>query len=287
MIIDAHNHPDWHGHDVEKFIENMDKNEIDVTWLLTWIAPEDEYAGSYGGVLTTMLDNGPVPFERALYYKDKYPDKFVLGYCPDPRDPKAISKLRAAVNIYGVRLCGELKLRMMYDNPDAIRYFQACGEMGLPVTVHLDYEFDRPEYHPWSNFWYGGGIEAFGRAVAQCPKTIFMGHAPGFWAHISGDDQFDKMPYPEGPVVPGGRLQELLDLYNNLYCDISAGSGCNALARDPEHAVKFINKYQDRIVYARDYFDDRHKVFLDSIELSQDVRDKIFYKNALKLVPLD
>lgn len=287
MIIDAHNHPDWHGHDVEKFIENMDKNQIDVTWLLTWIAPEDEYAGSYGGVLTTMLNNGPVPFERALHYKEKYPEKFVLGYCPDPRDPQAIAKLKAAVGIYGVKICGELKLRMMYDNPDAIRFFQACGEMGLPVTVHLDYEFDRPENHPWPNFWYGGGIEAFGRAVAKCPETIFMGHAPGFWAHISGDDQFDKVAYPEGPVAPGGELQKLLDRYNNLYCDISAGSGCNALSRDPEHAVKFINKYQDRIVYARDYFDDRHKVFLDSIELTQEVRDKIFYKNALKLVPLD
>ena len=164
MIIDAHNHPDWHGHDVEKFIENMDKNEIDVTWLYTWISPKNEYAGSYGGILTTMWENGPVPFERVLYYKDRYPDRFVTGYCPDPREPDAISKLKAAVNIYGVRIVGELKLRMMYDNPDAIKFYQACGEMNLPVMVHIDYEFDSVENHPWSNFWYGGGIDAFERA---------------------------------------------------------------------------------------------------------------------------
>ncbi|MFO7611777.1 MAG: amidohydrolase family protein [Clostridia bacterium] len=287
MIIDAHNHPDWHGHDLEKFIENMKMNEIDVTWILTWIAPADEYAGSYGGVLTTMYDNGPVPFERALHYKEKYPDKFVLGYCPDVRDPDAIAKMKAAVNIYGVRTCGELKLRMMYDNPDAVRFFRACGDMGLPVTLHLDYEFDSVENHPWPNFWYGGGIDALERALAKCPETIFLGHAPGFWAHISDDDKFDKAPYPEGPVLPGGRLIELLEKYGNLYCDISAGSGCNALSRDPGHAVGFINKYQDRILYGRDYFDDRHRKFLDSIDLSMDVRDKIFYKNALRLVPLD
>ncbi|HPQ46998.1 MAG TPA: amidohydrolase family protein [Clostridia bacterium] len=287
MIIDAHNHPDWHGHDLGRFLENMEMNDIDVTWLLTWIAPESEYAGSYGGVLPTMLYKGPVPFERALYYKEKYPEKFVLGYCPDPREPDAISKLRSAVKIYGVKVCGELKLRMMYDNPDAIRFFRECGELGLPVTVHLDYEFDNVENHPWSNFWYGGGIDAFERAVAACPDTIFMGHAPGFWAHISGDDKFDKTPYPDGPVLPGGRLIEIFDKYDNVYGDLSAGSGCNALSRDPGHALMFIEKYQDRLVYARDYFDDRHRKFIDSLKLSGEVRDKIYYKNALKLVPLD
>lgn len=25
-IIDAHNHPDWHGHDFTRFIENMDEH---------------------------------------------------------------------------------------------------------------------------------------------------------------------------------------------------------------------------------------------------------------------
>ncbi len=39
MIIDAHNHPDWHGHDLAKFLANMDANGIDVTWLLSWEAP--------------------------------------------------------------------------------------------------------------------------------------------------------------------------------------------------------------------------------------------------------
>jgi predicted TIM-barrel fold metal-dependent hydrolase len=287
MIIDAHNHPDWHGHNLDAFIANMDENEIDVTWLLTWISPKDEYSSSYSGVLTTMLPGGPVPFERVLHYKERHPDKFVLGYCPDPREPDAISKLRAAKEIYGVKVCGELKLRMMYDNPDALRFFKVCGEMGLPVIVHLDYEFDSETNHPWPNFWYGGGIEAFERAVQKCPETVFLGHAPGFWAHISGDDLYDKAPYPEGPVVPGGKLIEMLDKYENLYCDISAGSGCNALSRDPEHALKFINRHRDRILYGRDYFDNRHRKFLDSLELDSKTRQMIFCDNALKLVPLD
>ena len=287
MRIDAHNHPDWHGCDVEKFIENMEQHDIDVTWLFTWICPNDEFDTKYGDALTVMYDNGPVSFERALYYKEKYPDKFVLGYCPDPRDPQAINKLKAAVKIYGVRICGELKLRMMYDNPDAIRFFKECGKLNIPVTVHIDYEFDKDTNAPWPNFWYGGGIDAFERAIKLCPDTTFLGHAPGFWAHISGDDQFDKVAYPKGPVVAGGKLVDLLDKYPNLYCDISAGSGNNALSRDREFGKKFLIKYQDRILYARDYFDSIHRDFIDSLNLDKEVLDKIYYKNALKLVPLD
>ncbi|MFO7637664.1 MAG: amidohydrolase family protein [Clostridia bacterium] len=287
MIIDAHNHPDWHGHDVDKFIRNMDENQIDVCWLLTWICPKGEYDCKNGWAHAVMYGNGPIPFERALFYKEKHPDRFVLGYCPDPRDPDAVMKLRAAASIYGVKLCGELKLRMMYDNPDAIRMFRACGELGLPVTVHLDYEFNSSENHPWPNFWYGGGIDAFERAVKACPETIFLGHAPGFWAHISGDDQYDKVPYPTGEVKPGGRIIGMLEKYENLYCDLSAGSGRNSLERDLDHARGFVTTYQDRILYARDYFDDAHRKLIDSMGLDRGILDKLYYKNALKLVPLD
>ena len=42
MIIDVHNHPDWHGHDLGKFGANMDRHGIDTTWLLSWEAPADE-----------------------------------------------------------------------------------------------------------------------------------------------------------------------------------------------------------------------------------------------------
>ena len=42
MIIDAHNHVNWLGFAPEKIIENMDRNHIDRTWLLSWEAPESE-----------------------------------------------------------------------------------------------------------------------------------------------------------------------------------------------------------------------------------------------------
>ncbi|MEN6356171.1 MAG: amidohydrolase family protein [Armatimonadota bacterium] len=288
MIIDAHNHPDWHGHNLDRFLKNMDDHNIDITWLLSWETPADEHDPAFLPVLPPEAGTDcAISFDRCISYAERAPGRFILGYTPDPRKPDAIDKLDAAIRIYGVRICGELKFRMMYDNPDALRMFRFCGEKGLPVIVHLDYEFETYAKYPRPNYWYGGGIEALERAVKACPDTIFLGHAPGFWAHISGDDKFDKEPYPTGKVEPGGKLIDMLDTYPNLYCDISSGSGCNALSRDPEFGRQFLIDYSDRILYARDYFDNKHQEFINSLDLPKEVTNQIYSGNALKLVPLN
>jgi predicted TIM-barrel fold metal-dependent hydrolase len=78
----------------------------------------------------------------------------------------------------------------------------------------------------------------------------------------------------------------MLRTYPNLYCDLSAGSGLNALQRDVEFAKEFIFEFQDRLLFGRDFFDDNLYKFLISLSLPQEILDKIFYKNALKLVPI-
>jgi predicted TIM-barrel fold metal-dependent hydrolase len=287
MIIDAHNHPDWHGHDFRKFLANMERYSIDITWLLTWECPSNEYdAGYTRAIFPPNNRDTAIPFERCLSYSQRAPGKFILGYAPDPRKPHAIAQLEAAIEIYGVKVFGELKLRMMYDNLDAIRMFRFCGKRQLPVIVHLDYSFEAPPGSLRPDWWYGGGIEVLERAIIACPDTVFLGHAPGFWSHISGDDQYDKVGYPSGKVVPGGKLVAMLRKYPNLYCDLSANSGLNALKRDPEFAKEFLIEFQDRILYGRDYFDNAHQEFLNSLGLAQEVLDKIYSKNACKLVPL-
>ncbi len=285
MIIDAHNHADWHKHNLDKFIENMDTYHIDKTWLLTWESPADEFSPDYNRVVNvdTLREVGPVSFARTLSYIERRPDRFIFGFAPDPRRPEAIDRLNTAIDLYGVKVCGEVKLRMMYDNPDAIRLWRFAGEKGLPVTFHFDYEFNSGTRYPRPNYWYGGGIDCLERVLKLCPETNFLGHAPGFWSHISGDDQFDKVGYPKGPVLPGGRVIELLEKYPNLYCDLSAGSGCNALSRDPAFGKRFLIDWQDRCVYARDYFDNIHQEFINNLDLDRAVLDKIYYQNALKL----
>ena len=153
------------------------------------------------------------------------------------------------------------------------------------MTVHIDYEFDTGRRYPRPNWWYGGGIEAFERAVQACPGTTFIGHAPGFWAHISNDGQAYEVSYPSGPVVPGGKTVQVLRDYPNLCADLSAGSGLNALRRDPAFAVDFLLEFQDRLLYARDDFHNQLQGFLESLDLPTEVLVKIYAANALRLVP--
>ena len=283
MLIDAHNHPNWHGFNAKKTLENMDAQGIDQMWLFSWEVPEDEYDPSYHAALPPT--GVGVPFEDVLQVGREAPDRFVLGYIPHPKRPDAIDRLKAAVEIHGVQVASELKVRMMFDDPDAIRLYRFCGEHKLPITIHLDYPIDQGRgNYPRPNWWYGGSLDALERALVACPETVFIGHAPGFWAHISGDDAYEREYYPAGPVAPGGRLPQMLRHYRNLYADLSAGSALNAISRDPQFGERFLIEFQDKLLFGRDYFDTRLIDFLNQLNLPGEAFDKIAYQNAQRLL---
>jgi predicted TIM-barrel fold metal-dependent hydrolase len=283
MLIDAHNHPNWHGYDAARILKNMDEHGIDQMWLLSWEVPEDEYDPAYHRVLPPTGTG--IPLADVLAVARAAPDRFVPGYIPHPKRPDAIDRLKAAVEIHGVRLAGELKVRLTFDDPDALRLYRFCGESRLPITIHLDYPLDHGQgAYPRPNWWYGGSIEALERALHACPETIFVGHGPGFWAHISADDRYLREAYPSGPIVPTGRIQQLLRAYPGLWADLSAGSGLRALQRDREHALRFIDEFQDRLLFARDYFDAALLDYLTSLQLPAPVLAKLTHANALRLL---
>ena len=85
-------------------------------------------------------------------------------------------------------------------------------------------------------------------------------------------------------MAPGGKIEALLEKYPNLYCDISAGSGHNALNRDHEYARAFLERWQDRVLFGRDYFDNEHQSLLNNLSLSAQALEKIFAGNALRIL---
>ena len=281
MLIDAHNHPNWHGHDGPKILKNMDEQGIDEMWLLTWECPETDYSPNLNAHLPP--GGGVIPFRDVLQVGREAPERFVLGYMPDPKRPDAIDRLKAAVEIHGVRLAGELKVRVPFDDPDLIRMYHFCGEAKLPITIHLEYAIDRGPAYPRPNTWYGGTMDALERAIVACPETVFIGHAKGFWAHISGDDLFDKIPAPRGPVLPGGRVPEMLRKYDNLYADLS-GNGVPALERDEAFSRDFLIEFQDKLLFARDHFHTRLMDLLLRLDLPEEAFEEVKYKNARKLL---
>lgn len=291
-IIDAHNHPDWLGHDLHSTLENMDRFGIERAWILTHECLANEYDAIYNQFVPGPIfgpQGGPIPFSRCLSYVERAPDRFVLGYAPDPRHPDAARKLIAAHDIYKARICGEIKCRTMYDSFDCLRTFRTAGKLGMPVTLHFDYDRQINAEDPRVE-WWGGSIGTLEHVLCECPETNFLGHAPGFWIHISGDDLWKTKGYPDpekDPIVPGGEIPRLLRTYPNLYCDISAGSGRYALSRDKKFTKEFLTEFQDRIIYARDCFDNLHQELLFSLGLPETVLEKILSGNALRLVPLD
>ena len=287
-IIDAHNHPDWHGKDLKAFLQDMDEKNIEKCWLLSWECPRSEYYdGTIKVVPADLLGSttGPIPFSRCISYAERAPERFVLGYAPDPRDRDACCKLIAAHDIYNAKICGELKCRVMYDNFDCLRLLRTAGMLKMPVIMHFDYDhqlnFDDPRTD-----WFGGTIDTLERVLQACPDTIIIGHAPGFWIHISDDDLYMQQGYPsdDAPVIKQGRIAQLLRKYPNLYCDISANSGLKALKRNKEYTVEFLTEFQDRVLYARDNFTNLHQEFLNSLNLPESILSKIYFKNAESLI---
>ncbi len=285
QVIDIHCHPRWHGHSSAKMIQNMDDAGIDKAWLISWEAPEREISPNYYAV-TNPLETG-IPFRDVVELCERYPERFIPGTTVDPRDPHAHDKLQAAVEIHGVRVFGEFKLRIRYDDPDVLRLFKFVGELGLPVIFHLDVTFPRHSVPAERQWWYGGSLENMEPALKLCPETTFIGHAPGFWREISGDADEGEEAYPrDKPITSGGLIIKYLDQYPNLHCDLSAGSGYTALTRDPSFTYDFLIKYQDRLLFGRDAFDNRLYDLLISLELPDAVLGKILSGNANRLAPI-
>jgi predicted TIM-barrel fold metal-dependent hydrolase len=293
MRIDSHQHVYWHGRDAAGLVADMDAHGIDRAWLLSWeILPhEDEpiYHGALNPVHMRPDGTHPgIPLSDLIRARDACPDRFILGYFPHPQLPDAPKLFEAAVNIHGVRVCGEWKFRMCFDDPRCLEVYRVAGRLGCPVVLHLDVPY-LPDAQTgekrYQRSWYGGTVDHLERALEACPETTFIGHAPGFWREISGDCAADPEVYPKGPIIPGGRLHGLFERHANLCADLSAGSALYALKRDPKHAKAFLIRFADRLLFGRDYYGGDLLDFLSSLELPVEIQEKIFYRNALRLVP--
>ena len=190
----------------------------------------------------------------------------------------------------GCKGVGEITARMYFDDPAVWWLFEACERLHLPVTFHTTTP-PCPGYGLLDTV----NMPRFEKTLQNFPQLNFLGHSLSFWSEISSDVVEDtKNTYPEGPVKAPGALHRLLRDYPNLYGDISAGSGYNALARDPEHAYKFIDEFQDRLVFGLDYCspknNHRHlqwlRSALDADNISAQAFDKITWRNVNRILDL-
>ena len=192
-------------------------------------------------------------------------------------------KKRGAIGV------GEVTANLYADDPLMENLFYHCGEMDMPVTIHIaQYKYNS----------YGIidelGLPRLEKILKKYPKVKILGHSQCFWSEISADvDETTRNRYPKGKVKEG-RIVELMRNYPNLYCDVSAGSGCNAMTRDPDFAYGFIEEFSDRLMYGTDVctakWDNNFAEWLDeSFEngnICEENYRKICRENAIKLFKL-
>jgi len=151
---------------------------------------------------------------------------------------------------------------------------------------------------PKPNGYYGIvddlGLPRIEKMLKKYPDLQIIGHSQVFWSEISADNTEElRGGYPKGKVTDG-TIARLMREYGNLTCDLSAGSGSNAMMRDPEYAARFMEEFADRIYYGTDIgsinctfqymFDEFLTGMVEKNMLSQTNYEKIIRRNAEKLL---
>jgi len=273
---------------VEDLIARLDEEGIDRAVLLPWPASPE-------GLQFPGLFQSPPDILSQVREGQRYPDRIILFGNVDPRwggntaktDFSWLFERFVEMGCVGI---GEIGANLPYDDPRVVNLFRQCGDWQFPVTIHAT-GVGEGQY---------GLIDEPGsphllNLLKQAPDTVIIGHGPGFWAQISANaTPDDLLGYPKGPVREEGMVQRLLRDFPNMYADISAGSGYNALTRDPEYGIRFLNAFQDKLLFGTDVcFADEEgrmphlnylKERLAAGDISQEVYDKITYKNALKVL---
>lgn len=250
----------------------MDKVEIGKAFVLPLVNPE-----SWDHLIST---------EYVLRETEPYRGRLIASCCIDPR-ANYLNSLEAKVKHLqryidaGVKGYGEHKCGVNIDDPRNIEVFAAAAELKLPILFHLDSvrNMDKP------------GLPGLAKVLESVPNGIFIGHANGWWASISGDaTEADFGAYPNRKTTPGGAIDALMDRFPNIYGDLSAGSGSNAILRDMEFGREFLTRRADRLLFGTDYLMPGQNVpqisMYKEIQLPEDARAKIFRGNAERLFHL-
>lgn len=228
-----------------------------------------------------------VPTEEVLAVCARHPERLIPFCSVDPRrrypetfEPYPILEEYVARGCKGY---GEILAGVPIDDPGLQKIYAACGRLGLPVLFHADHLIcsDAP------------GFPGLRRMLERYSDTVFIGHAVRFWAEISADatpDQFHITVYAKGPVKPGGVTDRLLAEHPNLYGDLSAGSGYNALMRDLEFGLEFLERHQDKLLFGTDVLKPGQELpivdFLRQAPISDGAKAKITHLNAERLLRL-
>ncbi len=280
-IIDIHQHTDYSGRPNDILLAHQRAMGITKTILLPAGTPAfgmSTHNGESNGLQAQCTGN-----EVCYQFAKKYPKEFAFGANEVPDIADAVSEIEKYLKL-GAVVIGELKFGVACDSKPMQQIYKLAEVYQVPVLMH------------WQFQMYNFDFENFHKMLKKYPKVNFIGHAQTWWANIDKNHTDQAILYPKTKVVSGGITDRLLSDYANMFGDMSAGSGLNAMTRDEERATEFISRHQDKLLYGSDCNDHIGKgtacqgaetiLEIKKLAKSKKIERKIFFENSKKLFKL-
>ena len=227
-IIDCHLHINHRNRSLEDTIRHMDVTGTDQAFILPLETGEGE-----------VLLKSDTVLEAHRHYPDR-----IIPFCQcDVRQSDSLERIRRYREL-GFRGVGEQKEHVRFGDRRIENLIALCDELDWPIVVH--FQDGKKGY----NQGMAEHLEAY---LRRYQRVRIIGHAQTWWANISAEvPPPEETLYPKGPVKPGGLLDRLLADYPNLYADLSAGSGYNALTRDEDYTAGFFERHWKQLLFGTD-----------------------------------
>lgn len=227
MLIDCHIHV--RKDNSETMVHHMDSLGIDKALLMSF----DECGN-----------------EDNFQIQSLYPERFLVDCNLKTTPFEDIESYLVRCRGMGAVGLGEFMLNRRLDDPYIQRAFAVCQDLSMPVTVHMS---------PEVGFSYGlvddASLPLLEESLKRFPHLTLIGHSQTFWIEISEDaprSKEERNSWGEGPVKGHGRLFQLMERYENLWCDLSAGSASHAIMRDEEKGLEFVTHFSSRLMFGTD-----------------------------------
>ncbi len=268
-IIDIHQHTTYHDRTDDDLVAHQRGMGITKTVLLP--------AGRRYGLAARASGNDSV-----VAVSRRYPKEFVFFANELPDIPEARSVITQHLKAGAIGI-GEQKFPVEADSQPIELVATIAQEFKVPVLLHFEH----------GN--YNLNFARFHRILEKFPRVNVIGHAQTWWGNIDKNHDQTVM-YPKTKVTPGGITDRLLADYPNMYADMSAGSGLNALLRDEDHARGFLDRHQNKLLYGSDCADNapntdkcsgsKQIATIRRLAPSRKIERKILYDNAAKVLKI-
>lgn len=305
-FIDVHNHQGGlTPESVDKLVADMDGINLRIMVNLS---------GGYGERLK----------ENVAILKSRYKDRFVVfanmdfSGIDDPDYPQKVANqleqdlkngaqgLKIFKN-FGMDLKDTKGQRIHVDDPRFEKVWEVCARWKVPVLIHTG--------EPWSFFQPQDRVNERWLELKQFPQRARPPNRYPTWETLMAEQHHLFASHPKTIFINahlgwlGGNLAELgrlMDQMPNMYTEI--GAVLAELGRQPRFARQWFIQHQDRVLFGKDvwepteyyyyfrvletadeYFDyyrKRHAFWkMYGLDLPDDVLKKLYYKNALRIIP--